>query len=116
MAKTHKVKVGIGNFLALQDSPSEVHVTDVSQVSDVQHFWESEDFKSYLDGTEFELLEQGLGHQCEWDHVKIADTDITGYFYNKYIEPLSDTKTLNYGCDSGELIVAIPHAQDWTKK
>ena len=114
MANTHRVNVDSGNWLALQSEPSTAEVEDNTQVSDVRHFWEDQNFVSFPHGAEYELLEEGLGHNCSWDHIKIGD--VTGYFYNKFIEPLPDAALwAKYECEEG-ISVGLPHKQDWTKK
>ena len=124
MANTHKIQVGTvpitgtPRYLALRDSPNITEVTEISQISDVQHFWESQGFESFPNNTEVELLEEGLGYQCQWAYVQVGEN--RGYVYNKdnkYLTLLSgkNYKSLNYECDDTAPI-GLPHPQNWTKK
>ena len=95
---THIVNVGnqsdgSGYWLALNDQPSTSTVTDNSQISQAEHFWTSETFVSFENGTECSLIEEGVGYNCEWDYVKIQHPrhgELTGFFYNKFLTPIDN--------------------------
>ena len=115
MANTHRITVGAGLWLRLRNNFNTNATTLSEEVSEVEHFWDREEAViSYIHGTEYELLEEGLGHNCNWDHIKIGD--IEGYIYNVYTEAIVPTNHLPYECiDTETTLIDLP-ADDWTKK
>ena len=88
MANTHRVKLEAGLWLRLRSNFNTNPTSAAEEVSESEHFWETEvDVTSYAHGTEFELIEEGLGYGCNWDHVRRGEAE--GYLYNVYTEVIN---------------------------